>query len=361
MKKFSIYMLCVMTLIATGCGDDDESGTPQLGVVEAKESMDDFSDDLTTDIVSITQSEGIEAVGELFSLTSLSDPFNGRVDHESTKEWFKNRAASFKTIFSPKKVGFSRTDEDGFNFAANVGVYEWNASIEEFEKTSSEGQIIVIKFPAEGSATNNAQLRITSFEEEQFEDEFEVYYMPTDVSADLSVDGTKQIELVFSAEYNNDGDPISGTISLFLMPYTFAISVDDSSSASTTANFTIKEGVEVIMSTSTKIIFVNTAKEEVKNLEGAVTYRSLKISGNINVEGIESSENVDYNNFVKLVLFDNNNKIGDIVFVTEIEDGEEYDVAYVKYADGSKEKLEDILAPVIEEFESFEDEVETWG
>ncbi|MEQ8925346.1 MAG: hypothetical protein RLO81_06000 [Fulvivirga sp.] len=361
MKKFSIYMLCVISLIATGCGDSDESGTPQLGVVEAKESMDDLSDDLSADIVSITQSEGVEAVGDLFTLTNLSDPFNGRVSNETTKQWFKNRASSLKSIFSPKKVGFSRTEEDGFNYSGNLGTYDWNSDEEVFEKTSSAGQIIIINFPSAGSATNDAQLRITSYDEELFEDEFDAYYMPTELTADLSIDGTKQIELDFSAEYNTNGDPISGNISLFLNPYTFTVSLNNTNSTSTVGSISIKEDGETIMSTTTNITFVSAAKEEVKNIDGNVTYRNLKITGSINVQGIESSEEVDYNNFVKLVLFDNNNKVGDIVFVTEIEDGEEYDVAYIKYADGSKEKLEDVLAPVIDEFENFQDEVEGWG
>jgi hypothetical protein len=55
---------------------------------------------------------------------------------------------------------------------------------------------------------------------------------------------------------------------------------------------------------------------------------------------------------VKLSLHSNNKKVGDIVF--ETVNGQE--TPFIKYGDGTKEKLEDALKPVVDEIDAlFED------
>lgn len=362
MKRLSIYLLFVVALVAAGCGDDDEQSTAVLKPGEAKVSMDKMSTDMTGDIVGITQAEGVEAIGDLFSLTELSDPFSGRIeDGKAARVWLKNHASEFKSIFISEKVGFARTAEEGFDFNGNKGVYDWNASTEQFEKTTTGGNIIEINFPAAESATNNVKLQITAYAEQAFEDEFDFYYMPTSLSANLSVDNVKQVEITFSAEYNQDGVPVSGNVSLFLNPYTFAIGFDDTSATRVTGSVSIKEGTTTIVAASTTINFADADKETVNTASGFVQYRNVKIQGDIDAEGYETANNPDINDYVNLALYDGNSKIGDIVFVVEMVDGYEEDVPYVQYADGSKEKLEDILQPVIDKLEAFSDDVESWG
>ncbi|MEQ8476190.1 MAG: hypothetical protein RIB54_08105 [Fulvivirga sp.] len=361
MKRISIYLLAVMTLVATGCGDDDESGTSQLGVNQAKESMNDFSEDLASDIIDITQAEGLDAIGDLFSLTELSDPFGGRLAVEGKSKWFKEKAIAFKSIFIPKHLKNGKSEDAGFDFQENVGVYNWNFDEEIFEKTSSSGQIIVINFPTEGSITNNAQLRITAYEDELFEDEFEEYAMPTTLAVDLAIANVKLVEINFSADYNNEGVPTEGAVSIFLKPYTFTVAFDDSNATSTSGSFSLKSESETLINSSATIVFLSNEKDEVKTLEGMVTYRTMKLEGDIDVEGIESAGEVDYNDFITLALFDNNAKVGDIVFVTEIIDEEEDDIPYIQYADGSKQRLEDVFDEAIDELEEFETEIEDWG
>jgi hypothetical protein len=55
--------------------------------------------------------------------------------------------------------------DEPFNFNENKGVYEWNFQEEIFVRTD-DSEVMEIWFPTEGSATNNAEFRMTAYEEE---------------------------------------------------------------------------------------------------------------------------------------------------------------------------------------------------
>jgi len=363
MKKVKLISLIITVgclLTVSSCKDDETS--EQFTVDKAKQSMSDFSSDLHSDIIEMTSSSGVNAIGDLVSLLDLNDPFGGRMmDEKSLKNWFKSNARLFKTIFVSKSVGFSRTQEDGFDFEGNWGEYNWNPQTEMFEKSDAQLQMIVINFPTEGSDANNVTLRLTDFEEQYIEDDGDSYYQPSLLAADLSIDGVEQIALDFSAEYLSDGSPIAGSVSLFLNPFTFSVSFDDSSNTASSGNASIAKGDEIIIAINLTIDYLSSDKNELDAISGQIQYRQMIIKGDVDVNGIESAENPDPNDFVNLELFEGTNKIGVVVFLTEMVDDSEEDVPYLQYADGSQEKLEDILRPVIDEIDDFADDVESWG
>ncbi|TRX56221.1 hypothetical protein FNH22_16415 [Fulvivirga sp. M361] len=370
MKKSIFFTLIIPIAFAISCNDDEESGTP-LNAEQAQVSMDNLGTDMSDDVVNMIQSDGVEAMNDLFALLDVSDPFNGRLaelDQEGRKKWFKSRSMLFKTIFVPaKSVDFNRVQEDGdFDFEGNKGIYDWDAEAEEFVKSQESSDIIVINFPAGESETNNVSLRINDYTEKAIEEEddffpgeIDIYYVPTKISAELSVDETVQIKLDFAASYNTIGDPVSGNASLFLNPYNFTVNFDDSQSASATLSASITEGDAVITSADLTVTFQSADKEEVKEASGFVQYMNIKLQGNINAQELDTEdEDVDVNEFINLELFDGANKVGDIVIEEEEdEDGYEEEVPYVVYADGSKEKLEDILQPAIDEVDG---EFDNW-
>jgi hypothetical protein len=360
MKKLNYYFLIAVAVAATSCNKDDE--TPQLTVVEAQKSMSKLSTDMSADIVDLIQSEGVNAIGELVSLLNLNDPFGGRVMSENeAKDWFKRNAILLKTIFLTKSINSSRTNDHGFDFIGNWGEYNWNPVTEQFVKTQISTEIIVINFPEEGSTSNNISLKLTDYSELLIEDEFEHYYMPTILAADLSINGVKQIELDLDAQYTDVGDPEKANVSLYLNPFTFTISFDVTSTKQSSGKASLSKGQEVIAAVDVVVDFLSVAKEELDNISGFVQYRNIKIQGSVDVNGIETASNPDMNNFVKLTLYDGANKIGDIEFVTELIGGVEEDVPYVKYNDGTKQKLEDVLQPVFDELENLSTEIDSWG
>ena len=252
----SAIAFLTMTFVLSSCGDDDGGGTGPLDVNDAQVSLDNMASDMSGDVVNLVQSDGVEALDALFDLLELNDPFNGRMetmDSTERRQWMKKRAMLFKTIFIPSKaINFNRVKESNFDFEGNVGVYNWNDDIDEFEKSEEQTEIIVINFPEEGSETNNVQLRILSFEEELIiveEDGFfdEDYYV-TNLEADLSVDGVEQVSVEFSIEWNEVGDPIAGSGNLFVNPYTFTLNFNDTQATTSTLTASITRDDVKIMS-----------------------------------------------------------------------------------------------------------------
>jgi len=119
----------------------------------------------------------------------------------------------------------------------------------------------------------------------------------------------------------------------------------------------------IIVSVSVEVIFANQEKEDVSVFEGFVQYLDLKISGRINVAGLEEIDNLgagDPNEFIDLKLTIGSQVAGNIILVEEVDDSfpEETEwVPYVEYSDGSRERLEDILEETIIELENFFDEI----
>ncbi|MEM1406306.1 MAG: hypothetical protein AAGG59_05985, partial [Bacteroidota bacterium] len=73
MKNSIVYSFLILCLILSSCGDDDGGNSP-LSIEDAKASMDNMAADMTTDVVNVVQSEGVEALDELFNLLDLNDP-----------------------------------------------------------------------------------------------------------------------------------------------------------------------------------------------------------------------------------------------------------------------------------------------
>jgi len=164
--KYRILTIFLILIASFSCNDNEELGilTPEA----AKTLIAEEAQAIHNDIVGIVQTEGAEALTDLMDLTDLADPFNGRssLNRSETNKLLKEKFLQFKSIFIPKGSVNLRTDEhDGFDFEANWGSYEWLPMEEDFIKTSSEGEMIIIRFPTEGSPTNNAELRITGYNE----------------------------------------------------------------------------------------------------------------------------------------------------------------------------------------------------
>jgi len=360
MKKSLFYLFSALILFNVSC-------TEETAVVEeneitsedAKLAIQNMSNDMSLDIVEITQSEGIEGLRSLFNLVAIADPFGGRkeIDHSEYKALLKDKAKIFRSIFSPQKSITGRVEE-GFDFEANKGVYDWNFFEERFVKTGLSNSII-LNFPTEGSTILNATLEISNYEEVMFIDDIENYYLPTILVGSLTMDDELIIDLDLTISYNDYGDPLTGDVYLYLMPFTFNLSFDDSGSTAATLMASITKGEETIIAVDVELLFQDTQKEEFLSLEGFVQYRDLKVSGSI--QNVESD---DPNDYVDLSIYIDNQLLGVIVFELDSDEmmGDEMEYyAYVKYGDGSMERVEDVFEPFMMEMEDFMDDMESWG
>jgi hypothetical protein len=98
------------------------------------------------------------------------------------------------------------------------------------------------------------------------------------------------------------------------------------------------------------------SEESLTQIEGYVQFRNLKLQGHIDVTASGEQE-VDWNDVFHLALYNEDQKLGDIVLVIENEEP----VPYLEYADGSKEKLETVLQPVVDEVRELTEDLDNNG
>jgi hypothetical protein len=221
----------------------------------------------------------------------------------------------------------------------------------------AEASIISIEFPTEGSTTNNARLELTAYSEVALYDEEwdETYYEPEVLTAALYIDNTKTLSIHLEVEWDEQGFPLTADIELTVTPFKLSVAFDTKGNTANSLRVSLLRNQETVVATSITVNYKDASKSEesVKSIDGYVQLRNLKLQGTINAEGANNSQGeVDLNDFVKLALYDGDQKLADVVF----EDENGAAVAYLKYADGSKEKVETALKPVIDEIDAITDD-----
>jgi hypothetical protein len=357
-KLLTVGMLA-LTVGMTSCKDDD-NGSSGLGKQDAKIVLEEFNTTTKADLQDLSSANGVEAIQDLFDLTSVDDPF-ARVatDKKGVRKFFYDRGRKFKSIFTTASSKGRVSADEHFDFDANKGVYEWNAAEEIFEWTG-EANIIKIKFPTEGSETNNAELQLTAYSDvEVYDEEFEEYsYAPSEIVASVSVAGQTVASLDLDIDYDEEGFPYAADITFGATPYTASIAFNVSAATKSTISASLKNGNEILFATSITVKYADESKSEesLELAEGFIQLNNLTLKGEIDFAAANNTE-VDMNDIYKLSLYDGADKLGRVVFV---EEGEEI-IPFIRYADGTKEKLEDVLQPVVEELEALADTVEDNG
>ncbi|MEQ9466301.1 MAG: hypothetical protein RLN88_02760 [Ekhidna sp.] len=341
-------------IILSGCQNDDEKNV-DLTTEEASAAINSAADQLGDDIISIVESEGLNALMDLSILMEGSDVIGGRM---SEGAWTKERVNLMIQYFVNGPAARTNND-DPTSFDDIKGLYEWNPELQDFEKEESE--FFIVKFPAAGSETNNAELKISDLQfvtvtdtDDDFVSEYEI---PSVIIGYLKIDGETLVELDFEVNWSSTGDPEKADITLFISPFTFDLNFDDTFEKSSSLLASVSIDNEPIVGIDLDVEYESADKEEPLLLEGFVQYRGIKILGSIDMREVGPSGNP--NDYFDLALYADDSKVGDIVFVLEEDDnGSDDYVPYVQYADGTQENLEEILAPVFEEIESILSEFE---
>jgi len=97
------------------------------------------------------------------------------------------------------------------------------------------------------------------------------------LAAGLSIDDALVIDADMTAAYNEIGYPISGDITLQLVPYTFSLVFNDSQSTSASLSASISQNDKIIVGVDITVTFDSADKEDVKSIVGNVVYGDLKV------------------------------------------------------------------------------------
>ena len=362
LKTLLNLLLC--TIFIMSCSSDNNDTEGVFTSEEAAKSMAEFSTSMHTDIVDMVNSTGTETLTDLVDLISSDNLFSGRIDTDETrKERIIQRFRQINEVFIPRKSVSQLNNDERFEFEPNLGIYNYDAQTEKFIKTVDVVDNIQINFPTEGSTSNNATLRILSFKDVLIENEIAIEeYLPSILVADLSVDAVIVVSLDLEVNWSSSGLPEVAEVALFVIPFDYILKFSNTATTSSSLSFSVSKDNNVIMGTDVTVEFKTQQKEEVATLTGNVSFREFKLKGELKIaalEAAEGDENADINDYLDLAFFMGDNKIGDVL-LEESADGEDLE-AYIVYSDGSKELLETVLQPILDEIEALLESLEGNG
>lgn len=342
-----LFFLTVLLGI-TSCGDDDAG---KASKEEVRAAFEVANDQLSADLNSFNTSSGYQAMNQLSTLTNESNPF-GRKSSRKREQVIENLKAGVYAIRGILKNSTTAANarvnsDEPFDYNANKGIYEWDPQEGAFVPTG-ESEIIEIRFPTEGSATNNAEFRLTSYAEE-LTPHGDQRYSPTHVEASIFVNETKELELNADIDYGDEDAPAKGDVYYFVNPFALEISLDDTKTTASTFSESLSKSGKVLIGFGATVNFYDASKLEdaIKSASAHIQLVDLKFV--IVAKTPQSSSSGDINDFVTIPIQVNHKAGGRIILELNETTGEV--IPYVKYTDGSTELLETLLQDLSSEIE----------
>jgi hypothetical protein len=343
-----LSMLLASSILVASC-DDKEKET--LAADDAAAVMNSVDEELATELANVQQAEGFKALESLSRLSGAGIvlPIGRAKDMRKNPTYFVRQGiTALHTMITVPSQGKRALNEEPFDFNANKGVYTYNFNLGIFQKTANS-TIIEIRFPTEGSTTNNAVFRLTAYQETLVNDISWSYYQPTLIEATLDVDGEKQASISAKVTYDDDGNETFADLTYFVNPYTYEMDLDDRSANASSFSQYLKKGDDVLLGWSIAATFDSQYPKDgdsPKSLTGKVQLSTVIFTIELTAPTELPQGDFDYNDYIKISITIDGKKAGNVVWIMEA--GNDEPTPYVQYTDGSKEPLEDI-------FEALED------
>lgn len=360
MKMKTRLLVPLLVLLLAACSEEESAS--DLNSSQASNELVGVASNMSSDIVTLTQSQGIDGASALIDLLENSNVLS-RVAYSRNESltYTTQQVSLVGQYFTFGVAALLQEDSELWDYK---GRYVWDFELQDFENQDPNLDVLIVEFPIEESTTNNGIFSLTevSFIEINGEE------YPTSIQATLSVsepgqDNVEVIDLDFSAQFGDDDSLDQADVSLDILPFSFELSFDDTQTTTASLGAALLLNGENITSINVTVQFDSEAKLEPISASGEVSYRTLRIVGSVSDDEMDASESSDPNDYIDLDLLIGADKAGDIIFIFEEvvdDDGfvfEDY-VAYVQYADATTEKLEDILDPVFDEIDELVDDLE---
>jgi len=353
LRKFSVLILSGVILAA--CGDDDDAKTnnniePEFPtefsdktVEQNKAELQDNGIDLVNKITTLKSSSGIQtsiAFSEHINGATLPENIGGRTATPGIN-LLQILSSLGKGEATPRKViDGMRVKADDFTSIADeynsvLGVYTYSKANDTWTYTAG-GDKIVFKFPStKTGTTNNAEYAIYGYKGTTISsgiggDDYTGDY-PTDLKADLTIDGNKKMEYSFSTSYDSKGTPTNITTSIKIDSYTFLYQLTNTTTEAK-LDYSLTEGSTVLFALGARgkgsfnVDDVESdASETVATASAYFQIMNVKFSGETDAtalrNALESAETIQqkaaaYNANYKLIVFyaDSKKKIADSEF-----------------------------------------------
>jgi len=321
-----IFALTLMVSFIGFISCQKDKNDSEVSVQDSKSILENLPKQMQEDINAVYDENGWMAANAFISLMSIDDPvFGDPVNKKSTRDKL--------TLDKFLKMSMLK-GSDPLVFDDYVGTYTWNPANQGWVIVQNDpSDKIIFKFPLDGpqGTNNNVTLTLNDYQDVEITETNEyftdVYYEPTLISADLSVDGTKYLELNFSASWDlSTGEPTNFDASLFVKPYTLSLTMGQESNAFQ-VEFIMKEGDNRICSVGMDVTASGNDVLTPETFSGYVQYHQVKIEGDVNlaaIEELETEPTVDFlNTNVDLAFYNypENSKFADVEFVENASTG----------------------------------------
>ena len=345
MKKLLFCALLALPTLFLACSKDDVA--KDLTKDEAVAQIQATNVDLKKEIADIKTNKGVEAI---VTLTDLADAglFPEAVSQLASAEGVMNAVATRSNPFK----SIVKSSEGSFDFSSKTGKYTYTNG--HFVRDRSVTDKIVILYPAKGSISNNAELVISSFEEQYVGSTDE--YLPIKIEAELKVDNATVLKISYKAALGNfasQGIDATGVASFDLVvalaPYSLeshqTLSVSNEA-YSVKDNSFLKNGSKMLISTGRELASTINSKtgDLVFNGNAFLQLSYLKLAGSISYSGTLDQEEGIANALNKIDLnlykYPEGNRIGKVLLQNNAE-------PMIEYCDGTKAALEGLFQELV--------------
>lgn len=328
-------LVALFAVLAYGVGCDSDDPDPDTTVDDDIANIDASLDAMLDGIAALESGSLSDAI------KSFLDPSSG--DYENAA-WAEDIIDGLDGVISFDEV----EDNRAFDFAANRGVYVWNATTGAWSRTGTS-DTIVLRFPTSPSAsTNGAELTLSAYADASVTIDGDLYRLPTRVEAALTVDGDRVLFVNLRDVTYDSGNsipvPTAFALDIFTAPHTHTFTYRRNTSTNFDFDFTLRNssgtrvtGIEL----GVTLAHDDYDELEVEDIEGvtATLYASenlqIDFSGDIGaLAALEDPSETQVNSLLSAEVFYNDQKIGDL----EYDEGTE-DVLII-YKDGESESTD---------------------
>jgi hypothetical protein len=344
-KNFLSLLAIVGILFFASCKKDDP--TP-LSKEEATAALNSVNTDYST---IRGQFEGSTAAAAQEAISNLNLPFNAPKKAPAKPETFK------QDVFNALKSAYTRTKGGGFdintidfNFPEYVGTWTYNSSTFQFDHTSTPSDKVVILFPFNGSATNNATLTYSDYLTGTYNDGTSnvTYCKQLKAKVDIVGQTNPVMSWVYTSSQAMTETSMNASASFvynlgdFTQTQSATINLSvglTSITASASMLFEVKLDGAIVFSTSADMTMSGS-----QNNYTMVTNAQFRIMDIIIKWAINANNNTNFDGdpstYMQVSVWTAGGaKVADVVFVY---DGVNLKwVPYLKYADGTQEKVTD--------------------
>ena len=345
MKQNKVLLYVTYAAMLGGLMSCGNEGPESMSASEAKAAFSEVNTNLSASLDELSGNTGFEALNSFTGITNSTSPF-GKVAPHKPKEVRRQIEKTLAAIRSRLVSSASNeriAGDEPFNYNEKKGVYTYNFQTESFSRTA-DSDIIKILYPTEGSTTNNAEFRLSAYQEIATPNGDEAY-SPTLIDATVLVDGIVQGELDLTAQYGTDGQTIYAKFSVSLIPYTFDLTLDDRNSSTSSVSESLSKSGKTLIGFEVKATYNSSVKsdENISKVSGYIQLMSIKFVFSVEAEDLADAN--DITDIVRVSIKIDGKNAGKIVFEMDETTGEP--VPYVKYNDGSQELLSSVLEDLI--------------